>query len=345
MYCIGVDHHKQYSLMTVLDGDGQEVKTGRMPNTRADIEEFLRGLEGEAQAVIEAGRASFEMAELLEQMGIEVTVAHAAKIKAIASARIKTDKRDARVLADLLRAGLIPAVYHRDGENREAQRVLRLRAFFVKQQTQVKNKIHGLLAHQKEEVRLAAERIRDLFTGKGLEALERLALEGRDREILEALIRAYRHLAGLVKESDGLVRELYGEMATARLIDTVPGFGVTLAVLVAVEIADVGRFARASELHSYAGLIPSTHSSGDRTYHGRITKQGNSWLRWALVEAVYPAIKVDHDLLVYYQKIARRKGANVAKVAMARRLLTIIHKMLKEGRGYIFYPRPKTSAA
>jgi len=345
MYCIGVDHHKQYSLMTVLDGEGREVKTGRMTNTRADIGEFLRGLEGEAKAVIEAGRASFEMAELLEDMGIDVTVAHAAKVKAIASARIKTDKRDARVLADLLRAGLIPAVYQRGGENREAQRVLRLRAFFVKQQTQVKNKIYGLLAHQGEEVRQAAERIRDLFTAKGLEALERLALGGKDQEILQALVKACRHLAALVKESDGLVRELYGELETARLIDTVPGFGVTLAVLVAVEIADIGRFRRASELHSYAGLIPSTYSSGDRTYHGRITKQGNGWLRWALVEAVYPAIKVDHDLRVYYQKIARRKGANVAKVATARRLLTVIHKMLKEGRAYVLYPREKTSAA
>jgi len=345
MYCIGVDHHKQYSLMTVLDEAGQEIKTGRMLNQRAEVERFLGGLEGEVKAVIEAGMASFEMADLLKEMGMEVTIAHPAKVKAIASARIKTDKRDARILADLLRAGLIPAVYQRGGENREAQRVLRLRAFFVKQQTQVKNKIYGLLAHQGEEVRGEAAKIRDLFSGKGLEALERLRLGGKDEEMLRALVKACRQLAALVKESDGLVRELYREMETARLIDTVPGFGVTLAVLVAVEIADIGRFRRASELHSYAGLIPSTHSSGDRTYHGRITKQGNGWLRWALVEAVYPATKVDHGLRVYYQKIASRKGANVAKVATARRLLTIIHKMLKEGRAYVLYPREKSSAA
>jgi len=115
----------------------------------------------------------------------------------------------------------------------------------------------------------------------------------------------------------------------------------------AVELADIDRFRRVEELHSYAGLVPSTRSSGDKTYHGRITKQGNKWLRWALVEAVYPATRVVHDLLVFYQRIARRKGANVAKVATARRLLTIIYKLLKEKRYYIPYKRnenrlPKT---
>jgi len=106
-----------------------------------------------------------------------------------------------------------------------------------------------------------------------------------------------------------------------------------------VEIADLSRFADASHLHAYAGVIPSVHSSGDKTYYGKIIRAGNRWLRWAAVEAVWPAIRADFDLRCFYERLARRKGANKAKVATARRLLTIIYKVWKEQRNYIPYRR------
>src|SRR4030042_529163 len=111
----------------------------------------------------------------------------------------------------------------------------------------------------------------------------------------------------------------------------------------AVETSDIGRFPRAAEVHSYAVVIPSTYSSGERSYHGHITKQGNAWWRWAALEAVYPAIKKDFGLRALYSRLARRKGANVAKVAVARRLLTIIYRVLTEKRDYV--PAMKQSAA
>ena len=107
----------------------------------------------------------------------------------------------------------------------------------------------------------------------------------------------------------------------------------------AVEIADIGRFEDEGKLHSYAGVIPSTHSSGEKTYHGRIVREGNRWLRWAAVEAVWPAIRADYDLRLYYERRKKRKGANMAKVATARRLLTIIYRLLKENRAYIPYKK------
>jgi transposase len=169
-------------------------------------------------------------------------------------------------------------------------------------------------------------------------------LEGKDKDILEDLVLGCQEFGAHIKKSDGLVRALYGEMEEAVRIDTVPGFGMTLAVLMAIEIADIHRFPRAADLHSYAGVIPSTHSSGERTYHGPITKQGSSWLRWAALEAVYPAVKADVVLRTLYNRLARRKGPNVAKIAVARRLLTIIYRILTEKRDY--YPDTmKQSAA
>lgn len=347
MYFIGIDQHKQYSVMTVLDEEGQVIKTGRVLNFQHEVESFLEGLEEKTEAVLEAGRTCYVMADLLGELGVGVKIAHPFQVKAIAKARIKNDKRDSKILAHLLRTGLIPEVYQREAHNREAQRVLRLRAFYIKCLTQVRNKIWTLLAQQREEIRMEVERRGNVFKETGLEFLDALELPGRDKEILVSLVRIYRHLREGLKESDGLVKSLYQEMEEARLIDTVPGFAQTLSVLVAVELSDIDRFAKAEQLHAYAGLIPSTRSSGEKTYHGRITKQGNKWLRWAVVEAVYPAIRADHDLRVFYQRIARRKGANIAKVITARRLLTIIYKILKEKRVYIPYKRnenrlPKT---
>jgi transposase len=325
--------------MTVLDEEGQEIRAGRVLNFRHEVKDFLEGLEERAEAVVEAGRTCYVMADLLGDLGVSVKIAHPFQVKAIAKARIKNDKRDSRILAHLLRTGLIPEVYQREAYNREAQRVLRLRAFYIKSLTQVKNKIWSLLAQQQEEIRQEVERRGNVFTRKGLEFLGALELQGKDKEILISLVRIYRHLREGLKESDELVNSLYQEMEEARLIDTVPGFAQTLSVLVAVELSDIDRFEKVEQLHAYAGLIPSTRSSGDKTYHGRITKQGNKWLRWAVVEAVYPAIRADHDLKVFYQRIARRKGANVAKIVTARRLLTIIYKILKEKRIYIPYKR------
>lgn len=343
MYFIGVDHHKQVSVMTVVDKDGRELRTERVVNRRRQVEQFLEGYRP-FTAVLEAGRSSYVMADLLRELGGEVKMANPLQVKAIAHARIKTDKRDSRTLAHLLRADLIPEVYQRGEWNRRAQRVMRLRAYWVSRQTELRNKIRALLAQQREEVRLEVE-TRDgvLFSLTGLEFLGGLRLPERDQLVLEDLLGGHREIRAHVKVTDGLVKALYRELEEAARIDTVPGFARTLSVLVAVEIADIRRFSRPANLHSYAGVVPSTYSSGNRTVHGHITKQGSAWLRWGVVEAVTPAIKKDPALRALYLRLARRKGANVAKIAVARRLLTIIYRLLSERRNYI--PEMNQSAA
>jgi len=277
MNYMGIDHHRQYSHITLLDEKGEKLKSGRVSNLRSELENFLSGIE---------------------------------EVKAIAKAKIKTDKRDSWMLAHLLRTDLIPEVYKRSRENRSYQRILRQRAFYVGSITRVKNRIHALLSQQSEDVQEQISRVKNLFGTKGMKVLRGLSLPGNQKELREA-----------------------------RLIHTVPGFGVFLSVITAVEIADIGRFENVRKFHSYAGVIPSTHSSGERTYHGRIVKEGNRWLRWAAVEAVWPAIRADFDLRCYYERLKRKKGANSAKMATARRLLTIIYRMLKENRPYIPYKR------
>jgi len=338
MNYMGIDHHKQYSYITLMDERGEVLRSGKVSNLVGELEKFLNGID-EAKAVIEAGRSSYAMVDVLDEMGVEVIVAHPKEVKAIAKAKIKTDKRDSYILAHLLRTDLIPEVYKRSRENRGYQRVLRQRAFYVGSLTRVKNRIRALLAQQAEEVREEILRVKNLFGEEGMKVLTELVLPEGDKKLLDSLLKTYRHLDARRRETHGLVEKLYLEMPEARLIQTVPGFGVFLSVLVAVEIADVGRFEEEGKLHCYAGVIPSTHSSGDRTYHGRIIRDGNRWLRWAVVEAVWPAVRADFDIRLHYERRKKRKGANMAKVATARRLLTIIYRMLKENRAYIPYKR------
>ena len=339
MNYMGIDHHKQYSHLTLVDKRGKEIKSGRVENLRREVEEFLNGVEGKIVAAIEAGRSSYTMVDLMKGLGVEVKVAHPKELRAIAAAKIKTDKRSAETLAHLLRADLIPEVYQRREENRQAQRVLRQRVFFVRSLTRVKNRIRALLAQQGEEVQSEVSQVRNIFSRAGQRLLRELPLAEPDKSLLQSLLKNYKHLEARIKESDRLVHRLYRQMRPARLIRTVPGFGKFFSVLVATEIADIKRFTKVGSLHCYAGLVPSTYSSGQRSYQGRIIKEGNQWLRWAVVEAVWPAIRADFDLRLYYEKLKKRKKSNVAKVATARRLLSIIYQLLKEDRPYLPYRR------
>jgi transposase len=152
MNYVGIDHPRQYSHLTVMDQEGQVLRSGRVPDIQVEIEKFLEGLEA-VEAVIETGRSSYTMVDVLEEMVVAVKIAHRNEVKAIARAKIKTDKRDSGVLAHLLRMKMIPGVYRRSVENRQAQRILRQRAFYVSAMTALKNRGHAFLAQQREEVR------------------------------------------------------------------------------------------------------------------------------------------------------------------------------------------------
>lgn len=118
------------------------------------------------------------------------------------------------------------------------------------------------------------------------------------------------------------------------LLQTIPGIGPFFALLIAHEVDDVSRFANEKKFCSYIGIVPSTHSSGGRTYHGRLTKQGNKYLRWALIEAIWPAVQAEPGLAAYHNRVKARAGPNPAKIATARRLAIIAYRVLSQRRRY-----------
>jgi transposase len=332
MHYIGVDYHKKYSYVVIKDEWGETKRRGMVNNSREEIQQFI-GSYQPGRAVLEATRNWGLIYDWLEEILDDVALAHPLKVRAIAEARIKTDKISADILADLLRSNLLPEAYVPSKETRDAKNVLRQRIFFVRLQTMVKNRIYAILDRH-PEVLSQAPQVTDLFGASGVEWLSQVILPGEDNWLLASELELLEMLKRKICQSDGIVKELAKENRKVRLLRSIPGIGPFFSVLIAYEIDDISRFKDEKKLCAYVGLVPSTHASGGKVFHGRITKQGNKWLRWALIEAVAPAIRSDADLYAYYQRLRTKKGANVARVATARRLLTIIYRVLSQQRLY-----------
>ncbi len=262
----------------------------------------------------------------------EVKMAHPSKTRAIAEARIKTDTLDASTLAHLLRADLIVEAYAPDRTTREKKNLLRYRSALVKTRTMLKNRVHALLSAHHVEDRQFRD-LTDKFGKQGRAYMEKLVLPGYDRTILSEYLSVISTLNERIKAVEKLISGEFRRDEICRLLETLPGVGKILAVTIRYEIDDIERFISAQKLCSYAGLVPSTYSSGGKTYQGKITKQGNRWLRWAMIEAAQQASRKDPWLSEVYERIAT-KGKKKARVAVARKLLEIVYRIWKEKRPY-----------
>lgn len=322
---VGLDVHKRYCYATVVNAEGKVVREGKFLNTLDELDRFFEDVEDGAEVVMEASSTWERLYDHIEERGFDVTLAHPLKLRAIAAARIKTDRLDSQKLAQLLRADLIPASYVPSKDVRELRWWVRHRASLVRWRTQVKNKIHLLLAQQG-----IVSPFTDLFGKAGREFLHSLWLDLSSQRGLEDYLAV---LEVLNERIDLITRHLEQHAETlpqVELLTSVPGIGTYSALLIWSEIGEIERFPSSKQLCSYAGLVPRVHQSGSVDYHGRITKEGSRWLRWILVQVAHRAVHTAEVLQRFYRKLVRKKGVKVAIVAAARKLLTYIYQMLKQ---------------
>jgi transposase len=331
-YHIGVDFHKAYSHIAVQDSSGKTLRSGRVRNDRQSVGHFLAPFLGNAHAVLEASRNWTVMYDWLDEICNAVVLAHPLKVKAIAEAKIKTDKIDATILSHLLRADLVPTAHAPSHQARELRQALRERMFYVRLRTMVKNRIVTAFDRYPEQT-AQLKRCTDLFGTAGRKQLAELEVSELDRIQIDRSLAFIADINRQIKEAESTIKTLSKGNANVGRLKTIPGIGEFFARLIDAEIDDIGRFRSAKKLAAYAGIVPSTYASGGKTYHGRIIKQGNKWLRWAFIEAVAPAVASDPELKELHQRLST-KGSNRAKVAVARRLLTIAFQVLREGRSY-----------
>jgi transposase len=271
----------------------------------------------------------YDLLDELESIS-SVTLAHPYKVRAIASAKIKTDAIDAGTLAQLLRANLIPAAYAPTKEARSLRDMVRQRIFLVRLRTRIKNRIHTVL----DRNHLAVPAVTDLFGKKGMNYLQGVELGGIEGEILRECMTLMEQLNSLIHTTEKELTRLLGDDPRMQLLVGIPGIGKILAATITLEIDTIGRFPSAAKLAAYAGLVPSTFSSGGKTFHGRLLRHCNRWLKWAFVEAAWVSVRSSPYCRSFYERIKRRKGAPTAAAALARRLSEITWHVLSENRPY-----------
>jgi transposase len=346
MLYMGIDLHKRFMFATVIDEAGEEVEKARVENKRCSILAYIKQMkeiDRDIRAVVEATSNSSKLYDELENVVDDICLANPLKTKAIASARIKTDKIDSRILALLLRADLIAKAHMPAKATREVRELTRYHISLTRIMTSLKNRCHAILTKYDIDSPILSS-VSDIFGKMGMLELRSLALSPNHARSLNGyldLIEFIKDLLASLKKEIARIAE--GDEVCAHL-KSIPGIGDFLAVLIKHEIDDIDRFSSASKLASYAGLIPSTYQSGDKTRHGRITKQDNSHLRWALIEATQVAIANSAYFRGHYEQIKRRIGSKSAIVATSRRLLEIIYLVWRQERNYIEVNRNRSLA-
>ena len=332
MLSVGLDLHKKYSQLEVIDEAGLRRAGARIANELEQVKGFLGSLGEPCRVVLEAGWNWGSMYDWLEGIEnvVEVQLAHPYGVRAIAAAQVKTDRIDARMLGQLLRVGLIPRAYIPGRETRQLREAVRQRLFLVRVRTMLKNRIHALL----DRYHITPPPASDMFGKKGRDYLGKVELPGPAQELLRQDLRLLQTLSLEIGQTESLLAKTLAGDRRVELLRTIPGLGALLATVVALEIDRIERFARPAKLVAYAGLVPSTYSSGGKTSHGGLMKMSNKWLRWALVEAAWSAVRYDPYFRHQYALRHRSKGAKTAIIAVARRLTQVIWCVLTENRNY-----------
>jgi len=318
MQYVGLDVHKHKVYGVIMTEQGKIIKEGLFPNKKESYLAFLKGT-GEASIALEALSFSHPPYDLLEEQGYTVKLAHPLKTRAIAEAKIKTDKIDAQILAHLLRSDFLPTSYLPPPDIRDLRNMVRQRAYLVKLRTELKNKIHAELHKHWIEAPY-----KNIFTQQGKHWLHTLKLPS-----IHPYLSLLENLEEQITDSSTQITTRAKGNRDAQLLMTIPGIGPYSALLLVAEIGDITRFRDSHKLCSYAGLAPSTRQSGHNIHQGHITKTGDKWIRWVLTQSVHIHIKYNTHLTQFYHHIAQRRGKKIAIVATASKLLRVIYWMLK----------------
>jgi transposase len=277
------------------------------------------------------------MIEAMERAGHQPILVHPRKAKLLMGRINKTDKLDARGLAMLNLNGSLPAVWIPPAELRDQRELSRMRMSMVGVRTRFKNRIHATLAKYAIEI----DEVSDIFgkTGRILlsEAIKELPPE--TKQSVEEQLELLEQVSGQIEKIEKHIREVVREAPMIQLIKSLPGVGDILALVIALEIGDIGRFGNAERLASYCGTVPRVSSSGGKTHYGRVRPDVNHYLKWAYIEAANCiALQQDRNtgrhVVQLLKRIQKQKGYPKAVVAVGRHLAEATYCMLKRNEPY-----------
>src|SRR5918911_159034 len=371
---IGLDLSKQETQLSLLNAGGKEIHTRRFVSDRDAFLKLASELGPLDSVALEVTTNSFAIARILMTSGANVVISDPIRTRIIAESKFKTDKIDARKLAELLRVDYLPTVWLPDLETEQLRHLMSDRQSLVDRRTELKNRVHGVLHRNMAKISAS-----DIFGPSGRATLELIgatpiqrpidpteagsgtadvksskrvgaanpvaadlpAFNAYDQFSLRSTLSDIDHLDARVRELDSLIASFICSvpwmLENMDLLLSVTGVGMVVGAGFLAAIGDISRFKRAKELASYFGLVTSTFQTGaSAAYHGRITKRGRAQARWLAVEAAEHLRKSPGPLRAFYTRIAKKRGRNVAVVALARKLAELCWHILTRKEDFIY---------
>jgi transposase len=301
--------------------EGRQVKKAQVRNEEEALRLFFHDLVGkEVVVALEATCNYYWMYQFLAKLGFAVKLAHPYKTRIIGEAKIKTDKIDATILADLLRADMLPESFIPSEEIRDLRELVRHRMRLVRNRTLLKNQVHAILIKNNLQ-----HSFTDLFGKAGMQWLLTLNLPQEYRYQVNQLLSLIGTVNDHINHIEKKIRKRATRDPLAQRLMQIDGISYFTSLLLIAEIGSIERFPTYKHLTSFVGIAPSVHSSGQTRYTAHITRQGNKYIRWVLCEAVTKAIKKNKQLRLFFEDIRNAKGYAKAVVATARKMLIGIY--------------------
>lgn len=325
---VGIDLHKKFLQIAIMDNGGKVLQNKKVDNTNQSIKQHFADIPIHANIVMESSSVWYNTYRFLtnDLKYKNVTLSNPYLTKAIAASKKKTDKIDAKILADLLRGGYIATCYVPNKKIVQQRQLVRYRKKLIQWRTALKNSVHGILLQ--EGIKISGVTFTETYNRR-LKALNDYRIDG--------FLRQINYLNLQIAEINSKVYAAVKTSPDAILIKSIPGFGDYSSLVISSEIADIERFNDSHKLCAYAGVVPSVRNSADAIHHGSITKRGSMTLRWILIECVHSHTThaKNSDITKFYNRIKKKRGTSKAAVACASKILRVIYWMLKERREFV----------
>ncbi|MEV5302165.1 IS110 family transposase [Amycolatopsis methanolica] len=336
---MGIDLHRRRSVIVRTSATGEVLESTRIVNDAERLVSVLSRCGEAPEVVMEATYGWYWAADVISGAGAHLHLAHPLGVKAFEYRRVKNDEIDAKDLADLLRLGRLPEAWIAPLPIRELRELVRHRAKLVALRSHCKAEIHAVLAKCGVQVPMT-----DLFGAAGTDLLHRVTLPGVYRGRIDSLRRLMEILEFEIDVFAGIVQARLSVDPGYTAVQTIPGIGPTLAAVFVAEIGDVHRFGGPKQLASWCGLTPNHHESDAHVHRGAITKQGSRLVRWAAVESEQ-RLSAEHAVGAFRDRIATKRGRNIAVVAAARKQVGHVYHALRDHHVRALQRGPKTCAA
>jgi len=340
MLYIGVDLHKNFSQICCINDETGETIEKTLGNDVDEVSKFFSQFNPNCKVVVEATRNWYWLIDTLQEIETDVRLSNPLQTKAIAYAKVKNDKVDAKTLTNLLKADLIPEAWILGREQRKIREMLRARLKLVRMRTSLKNVGRSVLSKVNAKLKY-----RNIWEGKDREELERLRLKEPYDKILPQILNFIDILTPQIKfwekEIERTVKNI--KDPNIPLLKTQPGIDRITSLTILYEADPMDRFHSAKHHSSYSGLAPKSRGSAGKFKTGHLSKQVNMYLKWAYVEIATAIVHSKKGgLYKYYERIMRKKGKQVANIALARKISRTVYHMLKDNIDYETFLRRKT---